>query len=138
VTYYFDTSAVMRVVIGQSDALADWDEMQPSVSNALLEPECGRVLDRLRLRKKVDPAQLLGYRTAVRQIVDRTELVEIDRVLLDRAGQAMPAPLATLDAIHLVTALLWREHIDPDVTLATHDVELAAAARLFGLPVIGA
>lgn len=137
-TYYFDTSAAMRVVIGQPDALPNWDELQPSVSSELIVPESGRVLDRLQHRRNLDPAQLLRYRQAVRQIIDRTELIEVDRVLLQRAGEPMPTPLATLDAIHLVTALLWRERIDPEVTLATHDVELAAAARLFGLPVIGA
>ena len=37
------------------------------------------------------------------------ELVEIDAIVLERAAQPMPTELSTLDAIHLTTALLWKE-----------------------------
>jgi predicted nucleic acid-binding protein len=45
--------------------------------------------------------------------------------------------LGTLDAIHLATALAWRERADEDLTLATHDRALGAAARASGVPVVG-
>ena len=43
----------------------------------------------------------------------------------------------TLDAIHLATALRWREHSDGGIVMATHDVALATAARACGLAVVG-
>jgi hypothetical protein len=42
------------------------------------------------------------------------------------------------DAIHLATALLWREHSAGDIVMATNDVALATAARACGLTVVGA
>lgn len=45
--------------------------------------------------------------------------------------------LGTLDAIHLATALLWRERESADILMATHDGALAVAARASGLRVVG-
>jgi hypothetical protein len=44
---------------------------------------------------------------------------------------------STLDAIHLATALMWRDRIGPLSEMATHDTTLGAAARAFGLDVRG-
>jgi hypothetical protein len=46
-------------------------------------------------------------------------------------------PLGTLDVLHLATALIWRDHMGPLPTLATHDAALGGAARAFGFAVIG-
>ena len=45
--------------------------------------------------------------------------------------------LRTLDAIHLATALIWRDRIGPISTMATHDSALGIAARAFGFEVRG-
>ena len=50
----------------------------------------------------------------------------------------MPTEIGTLDAIHLATALLWKELESENLTMATHDAALAVAAVACGLPVVGA
>ena len=50
----------------------------------------------------------------------------------------MPMPLGTLDAIHLATALIWRDRMGLLPAMVTHDTSLASAARAFGFDVIGA
>lgn len=57
--------------------------------------------------------------------------------MLARAAQPMPTELSTLDAIHLATALLWRERATAELVMATHDAALGTAARAFGLRVVG-
>ncbi len=42
-----------------------------------------------------------------------------------------------MDAIHLATALLWKELSHLDLTMATHDAALGLAARAHGVPVVG-
>jgi hypothetical protein len=49
----------------------------------------------------------------------------------------MPTELGTLDAIHLATALLWKESMGLGLVMATHDVGLALAAQAHGLTVVG-
>jgi hypothetical protein len=58
--------------------------------------------------------------------------------VLRRASEPFPTPLGTLDAIHLSTALAWRDARNTDLTMATHDTALATAARAVGLQVVGA
>jgi predicted nucleic acid-binding protein len=70
-------------------------------------------------------------------LVDSLELVEIDAVVLDRAAQPMPAELGTSDAIHLATALLWKEMTRVALAMATHDGALALGAQAHGLAVVG-
>ena len=64
-------------------------------------------------------------------------LVPIDDAVLSVAGRLDPRELPSLDAIHLATAMLWREHERTDIAMATHDDGLATAARASGLRVIG-
>ena len=49
----------------------------------------------------------------------------------------MPMPIRTLDAIHLATALIWRDRMGALPEMATHDTALGAAARAFGFDVRG-
>lgn len=68
----------------------------------------------------------------------RRAVVEITYPVLSCAAQPLPTTLGTLDAIHLATALLWKEQAGKDLSMATHDVALAVAAKASGLRVIGA
>lgn len=51
---------------------------------------------------------------------------------------AMPTVLGTLDAIHLVTALLVVESRHVQLAFLTHDDQLATGAHAVGLEVVGA
>jgi hypothetical protein len=94
-------------------------------------------LDRLRLRAKLSDKEVAKRRAVVLQLLDTLELVEIDSLVLDRAAQPQPTEIGTLDAIHLASALLWRESNDPKLVMATHDVALATAAEAQGFQVLG-
>jgi predicted nucleic acid-binding protein len=133
---YLDASVLLRVVLGQRNRLPEWKDVRVGVASALTEVECLRTLDRLRLLG-VAADEVAVRREAVHRLVERIELVELTPVVLRRAAQPMPVPLGTLDAVHLATALLWREARDDDLVLATHDKALALAARASGLRVIG-
>ncbi len=70
-------------------------------------------------------------------LVGSLELVEVDPMILEHAAQPMPTELGTLDAIHLATALLWKEMTKRDLVMATHDGALALGAQAHGLRVVG-
>jgi predicted nucleic acid-binding protein len=135
---YIDASVLLRVALRQSDALTEWREVDRGVSSALILTESLRTLDRLRLRAKLADAEVARRRAAILQLIGSLELVEVDPVVLDRAAQPMPTELGTLDAIHLATALLWKDMTREDLVMATHDGALALGAKAHGLPVIGA
>jgi len=134
---YLDSSVVLRVVLGQSDRLSEWKTIETAVSSALLEVECLRTLDRLKLRNLLRDEDLVPRREAIFRLVEEIEIVEPTRAVLSRASQPYPSPLGTLDAIHLASALLWKENVGKDVIMATHDGALALAARASGMTVAG-
>ena len=134
---YVDASVLLRVALGQPDALPEWRQIGQGVSSAVVMTESLRTLDRLRLRVKLPDAEVARRRATVLELIASLELVEIDAVVLDRAAQPMPTALGTLDAIHLVTALLWKEMSRVNLTMATHDDALGLAARAHGLAVVG-
>ena len=135
---YVDASVLLRVALGQSDSLPEWSKVERGVSSALITTESLRTLDRLRLKVTLADAELAERRAKILELVASLEIVDIDSVVLDRAAQPMPTELGILDAIHLATALLWREMTGEDLTMATHDGALAVAAEAHGLPVVGA
>jgi predicted nucleic acid-binding protein len=137
-TAYLDATVILRVVLGQRGALREWRRIRRGVASALVEVECLRTLDRLRLLRRIGDAELSSRREAVLRVLARSEVVEIGRAVLQRAAQPLPTALGTLDAIHLATALHWREATRTELALATHDEALGVAARAHALRVLGA
>ena len=134
---YIDASVLLRVALRQSDALPEWPQVEQGVSSALIITESLRTLDRLRLRAMLSDEEVALRRSTILQLIASLELVELDAVVLDRAAQPMPTELGTLDAIHLASALLWKEMSDSELTMATHDAALGLAARAHGIRVVG-
>ncbi|MEO9135673.1 MAG: PIN domain-containing protein [Casimicrobiaceae bacterium] len=135
---YVDSSVLLRVVLGQSNALAQWQRIASGIASALVEVESLRTLDRVRLAEGYSDEIVAERREAVYRLLESMEIAEITYSVLARAAQPLPTTLGTLDAIHLATALLWKEQTGKDVTMATHDTALAVASRATGLRVIGA
>ena len=134
---YLDSSVVLRVILGQRDKLRAWKTIELGVASALVQVECLRTLDRLRLRAGLSDEDLAERRQTVFRIIDETEVVEPSMAVLDRAARPFPTELGTLDAIHLATALMWREAREEEIVMATHDRALGTAAQASGLRVVG-
>lgn len=134
---YIDSSVLLRVALGQPNALAEWRDIDRGVSSALVTTESLRTLDRVRLRVNLSDIEVARRRATLLALVDSLELVEVDGGVLDRAAQPMPTELGTLDAIHLASALLWKDALGADPVMATHDKALAVAAQAHGLKVVG-
>ena len=134
---YVDSSVVLRLVLGQRNSLREWRQITRGIASGLLEVECLRTIDRLRVSGTLDADDAVVRREAVYRVLEGLEIVELSPAILRRAGQAMPAPIGTLDAIHLSTAELWREITGHEPLLVTHDRALAQAARGSGFRVLG-
>jgi predicted nucleic acid-binding protein len=134
---YVDASVLLRVALRQADALPEWRRIQQGVASALVLTESLRTLDRLRLRANLSDAEVASRRGTILELIGSLDLVEIDAAVLERAAQPMPTELGTLDAIHLATALLWKEMTQEALVMATHDGALALGAQAHGLSVVG-
>ncbi len=134
-TAYVDSSVILRLVFGEPNPLVGWTDEQP-VSSELLRVECLRVVDRARITEGLDDEVAASLRAEMLQATESIALIPVTRGVLERAAEPFPTLLRTLDAVHLATALAVRQE-QPTLSMATHDRELAAAARAVGFPVLG-
>ena len=124
---YIETSAAAKLLVEEpaSSRLAARldkavDQGDALLSSTLLETELRR------LAVRVDLAQ-----AAVTHLLERFDLMEIDRSLYREAGLLPGRHLRSLDALHLAAAL----RVDADV-MVTYDRRQADVAEAAGLPVL--
>jgi len=134
---YLDTSIVLRVVLGQAEPLALWGKWDGACASELLGVEARRVLDRLRLEGALDDDEVGTFQSALARIERTLDGIRLTRLVLARAALPMATPVKTLDALHLASALLWRERRNPDLIFATNDPQQARAARALGFECVG-
>jgi uncharacterized protein len=123
---YLDTSAFVKLIVDEPESatlrtrLRRWPDR---VSATLLRTETVRAL------RRSGNAHLVGD---ARRMFGAVHLVGLDEPLLDRAGDLGPAPLRSLDAIHLAAALAVGSDLG---VLVTYDDRLREAALAQGLSV---
>jgi predicted nucleic acid-binding protein len=134
---YVDASVLLRLVFGEEPVLPIWDRITRPISSELVRVECLRTLDRARLSFRLDDRLLAERRAALLDLIASLELTPVSSAVLERAAEPFPTAIGSLDAIHLASAVALRDQLAP-LILATHDRELATAARSVGFEVQGA
>lgn len=134
---YLDTSALLRLVLREGGALEELRSYESLVSSELIAVESCRTIDRLRLQGSLTMEEAAVRRRAVDEWLEAIDLVLVRPQVLSRASEPLPTPLGTLDAVHLATALIWRDRMESSLIVATHDTALGLAARTFGFEVRG-
>jgi predicted nucleic acid-binding protein len=137
VNVYVDSSVLLRVVLNEPRALREWRRIRRPLASELIRLECRRTIDRARIRARLSDDAVAQHRAVVLEVLDTFDIVPLDSIILERAAEPFPTLLSSLDAIHLATALLARAQVE-DLHFATHDGELATAARAAGFKVLGA
>ena len=137
---YIDSSVLLRVVLTEDHPLKEWDDLEGGIASSLLTVEGYRTLDQLWHRDELTDSELAEKRVLFTTFLPNLEIQPLDQRVLDLAAQPLPTSLATLDAIHLATAMLYRASQPSDqrpIYFATHDVALARAAKAMHFDVIG-
>ena len=108
--YYFDTSALVKLLVDESETLAlqAWLSTEPSeaVSCDLARTELFRAM------RRVAPQQF----AAVRRLLDSIVLLEVQAADFEHAGRLGSVSLRTLDAIHIAAALKLGDDLEGLVT----------------------
>lgn len=136
-TAYLDTSALLRLVLREAGALDRLRTLDRLVSSELIVVETARTIDRLRHQGALSAEEAIDRVDAINEWFEAIDLVLLRPPVLNRAREPLPVPLGTLDALHLATALTWRDRMAEPLVMATHDQALALAARAFGFEVWG-
>lgn len=138
---YIDASVVLRIILREPAPLAEWQDLHEGISSALIAIECARTFDRLWLEGRLTDHDVTLKRTEAATLLTYFELVPLNEQVLTTAALPLPTPLGALDGIHLASAIIHRASQPADerpVVFATHDLQLARAARAMRFDVIGA
>jgi predicted nucleic acid-binding protein len=137
-TGYLDSSVLLRVLLNQPKKLKDFSKLDRPVSSKLLKAESLRALDRCRITQALDETEFVTAGAELYQHLDAVEFIEISDSILEKTGGSFSVAIGTLDAIHLSSALAWREFFGQDLLFLTHDKILSTAAQTLGFKVLGA
>jgi len=129
---YLDTSVVLRPLLDQPKKLSNWAEWEAAYSSELMNLECRRVIDRLRLEAIFDDKEVAEAIQQLTQIEKTIKRIRVTRSIVHAASQTMPTMVKTLDALHLTSAIAVRDRRGIDLLFATHDSQQATAARALG------
>ena len=137
-TAYFDTSAVVKLVIDETGAAVVrrvWESATHVVSSVCLYPETRAALARARRDHRLDEVSLRAAVRAFESLWAALERVVVSLRLAQRAGLlAHELPLRGYDAVHLAAAATVRS---PTTLFVTADRQLSAAAAHLGFDVVG-
>jgi hypothetical protein len=122
---YLDSSVALARVFVELRSVPDsfWNERL--VSSRLLEYE---VWTRIHARG------LTRFSDAVRELLGRIDLIELDSQSLGRALEPFPVVVRTLDALHLASIEFLRAR-RIDVALASFDNRMLLAAQALQIPI---
>jgi predicted nucleic acid-binding protein len=134
---YVDSSVLLRFVLEQPKALSDVGSFDELITSLIAEVECMCAVDAAHARGELDADEHAERRIIAYSQLRRTRRIMPSLSILRRAGQPLPVPLRALDAIHVATALVWRERRASDLVFATHDPQQARAAASLDFAVIG-
>jgi predicted nucleic acid-binding protein len=121
---YLDTSVALAHLLAEdrTPPATLWSE--PLVASRLLQYELwNRVHARGLSRSHADE---------VRQLLGRIAFLELTPTVLARAREPFPAPVRTLDALHLASADFLRQQ-GQSLRLASYDARMVDVARRLGI-----
>src|SRR5580658_5736899 len=125
---YVDSSVLLRLLLNQPKPLPEFSKLKRPIASKVLKTECLRTLDRFRRSALLTEDEHLTALNELYDCLDSVEWIEVSDRVLDKAGSYFPLSLGTLDAIHLSSALIWREGTGNDCVFLTHDTVLQKAA----------
>jgi hypothetical protein len=121
---YLDSSVALAHLLAEDRYPPDALWHQPLVSSRLLECEVWNRINARRLQG--------SHGDVARSLINRIAMIEMVPPVLRRALEPFPAPVRTLDAIHLAAIEFIRTQ-GASVQLASYDERLVGAARLLGV-----
>lgn len=135
---YLDSSVVLRHILLGELTIHHAFACPRVVSSELLEIECRRVLHRYRLNGDLGDDGLIAAADRLDSVLEGLSIVELTSTVKSRAMAAFPVAVKTLDALHLATAVVFKEAYldsgsDEAIVVFSHDATMNRCARALGL-----
>lgn len=135
-TSYLDSSVLISIAFQEPGHLTRIESFGSLISSRILMAECLRTLLRLQHAQYISEDEFVQKSEFFQKAFRSITLIDVSKSILDRSMQSFGIHVKTLDAIHLSSALLWRESKKEEVSFLTHDDKQSKAARVLGFQVL--
>jgi uncharacterized protein len=129
-----DTSAFAKLVLDEQETAVMrrlWEEASTLAASSLIVVEARAALTRAVRSRRITTKGFSAAKVTVDRLLGEVDFVQLrSPIIMHAADLAERHGLKTVDAVHLASALSFR---DPEVVVATWDEELRAAAPGEGL-----
>ena len=133
---YLDSSVLLRYLLRNDRDFEEVAKFVKTGSSELLLIECRRVMHRYRLQNMVDDGQLADLLQRLERVIRNIYLIEISAAVKNRAAGPFPTVIGSLDAIHLASALEWRDmETEDEIMLFSVDKQMRLCAQALGFTV---
>ena len=135
---YIDSSVILRIILGEKNAIKLPDNLDEFVASEILKIECFRTFDRMQRVLSIAEDEIAARYAALHRAIRSLRIIKLTDTISQKACESFPVILKTLDAIHLASAILWQQQEEADILFLTHDEQLAKGALAMGFKVLGA
>ena len=130
---YLDSSVLLRFLLGVDERYLITAEYGQVGSSELLYIECSRVIERYRMQNLITDEQVAETRERLDGIIRGLYIIELTDVIKLRASGSFPTVVGTLGALHLSSALLWKEYAGgEELGVLSDDIQLSTCAKALG------
>ncbi len=133
---YVDASALLRVLFGEPGERVPLRRGVIALSSKILEVECFRALDRVRLEGHLKDRESAQKTKELITVLAKFHLIAVSEEVIALARSNFPVNVRALDAVHVASAEIVRRAVG-SLEFWTHDARQATAALARGFDVRG-
>ena len=133
---YVDSSVILRLLLMEERPLERWGSWKIAVTSELAKVEVWRNLHRVRILNTLADEEFKNLSDVAVWLFAQIDFIRVDSRVLRKAISPFRTVIGTVDAIHLSTAMLWREDTGEELTFLSHDQQLRKAASDFGFHIL--
>lgn len=136
---YLDTSVFLKLFLNEkgSDKARKLVKENSLLCSAIIASECFSALSRRKQNREMDDKTFDQLVNRVKKDLPYIELVKLtDEVLRKTEDVVLRSPARTLDAIHIASALLFRDLTGIELSFVTSDKKQEEAAKRAGLKTV--
>jgi predicted nucleic acid-binding protein len=134
---YIDSSVLLRILLDEEGKIEAFKKIELGISSVLLKIECLRTLDRIKFENHYSDDEYMESRALFLAAFKKISFIKLSNSIVESSCRPWGIPVKSLDAIHLASALQWKQSEEKNLTFLTHDKRLGNAAKSNGLDVFG-
>jgi len=136
---YVDSSVFLRRLLREPLPEVDLSAFERLYTAQILELECRRVLDRIRIQERIPDEELAQRYLELQEQLQAIYQIRLSQPIFKRSCESFPVVVRSLDSIHLSSFIVVQKTVKPEGkwVFITHDLKLKAAAETLGFETTG-